>query len=395
MRPEDDLLLCCARLWMDSEVSEKVTSLLQNEMDWSYLRSRAQRHGLTPLLYRSLKCARPQAVPEAILDQLRQYFLANAWRNLLLTEELLEVLDLFKTHGIPAIPYKGPVLAASIYGDLGLRQMSDLDILIPKEEILKARHLLVSLGYQTEFQFANARQAAAYQRSQYELVFTRYQGKVITELKWEIVDRFFSFPMAYRGLWERLKPISLAGKEVFTLSPEDLILILCVHGAKHLWTSLIWVCDVARLLYLCKGLDWEWIVNQASLLGGQRILYLGLLLSKDLLGASVPEEIGKRVGADPMVRRLAEQVKQNLFQASNGSPPSLWESSIFHLKVRENLQDRIRYCGRLVLNTTPGDWNVRSLPDSLSPLYYLIRPFRLSAKYGLGLLGHINDWIHC
>jgi hypothetical protein len=381
IRPEDDLLLCCSRTELDSERAEKIRVLLQKEINWSYLIETALRHGLMPLLYRNLKSICPDAVPEAVLDQLRQYFLANAARNFFLTEELLNLLHLFEGHGIPAIPYKGPALAASIYGDLTLRQVSDLDILIRKEDMLEARDLLVPLGYRPQFQLTHA-QAAAYQRSQYEFLLIRNKGRLTVELKWEIVDRFFSFPMDYECLWGRLKPISLDGKEVLTFSPEDLLLILCVHGAKHLWTNLIWVCDVAELVHLYRGLDWEWVMKQASTVGGQRMLFLGLFLARSLLDAPLPEEIRKQVEAEPMVKRLAKQVEQRLCQESDGLT-GLWETSLFHLKARERLKDRICYCSRLAMSTTPGDWTFQSLPDSLLPLYYLIRPIRLAAKYGL------------
>jgi hypothetical protein len=381
IQPEDDLLLCCARMCIDSERGERIRLLLRKDLDWSYLRQKALRHGLMPLLYRNLKSICPDAVPEAIMDQLQEYFFTNACRNFTLTEELLELLHLFEVHGIPAIPYKGPVLAASIYGDLTLRQVSDLDILIRKEDMLRARDLLVPLGYRPQYELTHA-QAAAYQKSQYELLLIRNNDRMIVELKWEIVDRFFSFPMDYECLWERLKPTSLAGKEVLTFSPEDLLLILCVHGAKHLWTNLIWVCDVAELLHVCKKLDWEWVMRQASTPGGQRMLLLGLFLAKSLLGAPLPEEIRRQVEADPAVKGLAGQVQQRLFQTSNGSSPGLWESSIFHLKARERLKDRIWYCNRLAMSTTPGDWTLRPLHDSLLPLYYLIRPFRLALQCG-------------
>jgi hypothetical protein len=380
-RPEDDLLRYCARMRIDSENGERIELLLRKELDWPYLSQKALRHGLMPLLYRNLKSTCPNAVPEAVLGQLRQYFLANAARNLFLTEELLELLHLFEAHGIPAIPYKGPVLAASIYGDLTLRQVSDLDILIRKEDMLEARDLLVPLGYRPQFELTHA-QAAAYQRSQYEFLLIRNKGRLTVELKWEIVDRFFSFPMDYECLWGRLKPISLDGKQVLTFSPEDLLLILCVHGAKHLWTNLIWVCDVAELVHLYRGLDWEWVMKQASAVGSQRMLFLGLFLARSLLDAPLPEEIRKQVEAEPMVKRLAKQVEQRIFHESDGLA-GLWETSLFHLKARERLKDRICYCSRLAMSTTPGDWTFQSLPDSLLPLYYLIRPIRLAAKYGL------------
>jgi hypothetical protein len=90
-------------------------------------------------LYQSLNTTCPEAVPKANLAQLRNYFHANAQRNLFLTQELLKLLTLFKTNGISAIPYKGPVLAVAVYGNLALRQFGDLDILVHKRDVLRAK----------------------------------------------------------------------------------------------------------------------------------------------------------------------------------------------------------------------------------------------------------------
>ena len=53
--------------------------------------------------------------------------------NLYLTQEMLKLLSAFRKKGIPAIPYKGPVLAQAVYGNVGLRQFGDLDITVPED----------------------------------------------------------------------------------------------------------------------------------------------------------------------------------------------------------------------------------------------------------------------
>jgi len=101
-------------------------------------------------LYRSLSRNAPELVSKANLERLRGDFRSNVQRNLLLTAELLRLLDLFAVHGIAAAPFKGPVLAASAYEDLSLRQFSDLDVLVNRRDILKAEGLLASQGYEPD-----------------------------------------------------------------------------------------------------------------------------------------------------------------------------------------------------------------------------------------------------
>src|SRR5438309_495022 len=123
---------CRGRTCLDSERAERITALLQQNLDWQYLIQTALNHGVMPLLYWQLNKICPEALPNEVANDLRQHFHTNAWHNIILSRELLRLLSLFETHGIPAIPYKGPALAASAYGNLSLRQFCDLDVLLHK-----------------------------------------------------------------------------------------------------------------------------------------------------------------------------------------------------------------------------------------------------------------------
>ncbi|MFY9554944.1 MAG: hypothetical protein WAV47_09565, partial [Blastocatellia bacterium] len=88
------------------------------------------------------------------------------------------------------------------------------------------------------------------------------------------------------------------------------------------------------------------------------------------------------------VRYLAERVCKRLFGNKTRSP-GMFESAIFHLKMRERLADRIRYCRRLALTTTVRDWSLLPLPRYLFFLYFALRPIRLAGKYGTKLLKRV------
>ncbi|MBE9038107.1 nucleotidyltransferase family protein [aff. Roholtiella sp. LEGE 12411] len=107
---EIELLLCCSRSHIVPETVERIKTLLQQDIDWTYLIQTAASQGVIPLLYQSLKATCSEAVPEIILTQLRSYYHTNAVHNLLLTQELLKLLELLKEHDIYAIPFKGPYL---------------------------------------------------------------------------------------------------------------------------------------------------------------------------------------------------------------------------------------------------------------------------------------------
>jgi len=379
-RPEIKLLLCCGTTQINKERSEQIKSLMQKDLDWPYLLETASRNGLIPLLYRNLNKTGPDSVPASILDRLRNYFYLNVSHNLVLGEELNSLLQLFEKHWIAAIPFKGAALAEELYGDIGCREIFDLDVLVKREDVLMGMDLMTSSGYIPQFEFTKD-QMFAYLAAHNEISFVSKERRVIVELQWEIAPRYFGFPVATLGLWNHGGVRSKSG---FLFPPaEELLLMLCVHGAKDLWGQLKWICDVAQLLRVHEDLDWKKTLELAYDSGGRRMLLLGLLLAKDLFDASIPEKIVKEIEFDSTARKLATKVEEGLFRKSNGGSGIL-RSSLFYLKVRERLRDRIRYCADLAMTTTPGDWALLKLPRSLFPLYSLIRPFRLIRKYGIG-----------
>lgn len=389
-RPEDELLLCCSRTRRSPETADRITALLREGINWEHLLQAANAHGVAPLLYWHLDAVCPEAIPRDIYDHLRNHFRANGLRNLHLTGELLKLLNTFATHGILAVPYKGAALAASVYGNLALREFGDLDILVHRHDVPKARELMISTGYQPRYQLTRA-QEASFLRSQREYAFTHNDGTIIVELHWGITERYF-FPLDTERLWERLHRIPLGGDTVLSLSPEDLLLILCVHGCRHAWGRLGWICDVAELVRVHRDMSWEQVMSQASALGGERMLFLGLFLASDLLGVVLPEKMSQKIQADPTVKALAERTREQLFQET-ARPIGLLKGyegapafHSLHLEVRERLVDRIRYCFHKAITPKEEDWDLLSLPKFLFPFYYVLRPIRLTGKYGPRIL---------
>ena len=128
-RPEFDLLLACCTAEADTGRSARISLSLDRGPDWVEFARLTEHHSVGPIVYRSLS-AFPHAAPDPVLKQLRKDYERNAQKSLWLTYELIRILDCLESHGIPAIPYKGPVLAKAVYGDIALRRFSDLDILI-------------------------------------------------------------------------------------------------------------------------------------------------------------------------------------------------------------------------------------------------------------------------
>lgn len=341
IRAEDQLLLCCARTQMDADHAEFLRGLLRQEVDWVYLFLAALQHGMVPLLYRNLNATCPEEVPAETLEDLRDHFAVAAARNRSLWDELLRLLKLLEARGISAVPFKGPALAALAYGDVTLRQFGDLDILVRPGHAVQARELLLAAGYRDSL---TGDQAAAYLRSRgaYNYKLLRDEGRLPVELHWAVTSRDNAFPLDLERVWQRLEPITVQGESFLHFDREDLLLVLCQHGSKHKWKRLDWICDIAELLRVSPQMDWGSVLDRACQLGCRRMLFLGLWLTEDLLGVTLPADISRRMQADPAMPLLVTQIREYLFHdAEQLAADRKWHR--FRYRVRERLRDRMLY----------------------------------------------------
>jgi Uncharacterised nucleotidyltransferase len=352
--------------------------VISKDIDWTYLLRIARAHGVMPFLYRSLNSTCSDAVPKLTLEELRDHFYANAGRNLFVTKELLRILDLLQANEIPAIPYKGPVLAASVYRNLAFREFGDLDILVHEREYSRTQHLLVAQGYRLTKEF------------DWESTFVHGSGMVAVDLHRAITAREFSSPLNFEYLSGRLQRVVLASVEVPNLSPEDTLLMLAIQIAKDTgsrYFRLVKICDVAELLHTYPHLDLAQGLRQARKLGGERMLLFTLLVANNLLDAAVPQRILSQVRFHSGMDELLAYTRRQLFAEHYSTVADQPGIHRFRWLVRERVRDKIypyylRYVADVIL---PCELDRRLLPLSkeLSFLYYFIRPVRLIGKHGL------------
>ena len=372
-RSEEELLLCCARTDIGADTAERIQCLCRGSIDWDYLIGAASAHGVKPLLCYVLSKSCPESIPRNILDQLNRYLHAHTLKNLFLAHELIRLLGALEKIGVTAIPWKGPVLAETAYGNVGLRQFGDLDILVRERDAMIAKDLLLSSGYRLLYQGVAENEMAFHNlRQVVELV--RDDGRVVVELHWAITSHTFYFPLDPASLWNEVETAPLQGASVLNLAPADLLIVLCVHGAKHHWGKLMWICDIAELLQAyAKQIDWPSLMSRARSLGGARMLALGLLLARELLGAKLPESVLQQIRAEPKVALLSEEVRSQLF---TGSSVMAVERPAFYIQLRERPRDRFRcrlYLGYRMLTPDTQAWTLRLLHGGRSVLHFFQR----------------------
>lgn len=383
LRPEDQMLVCLARRVIDAGATEQIRELLrENDLEWEYLMAAANRHGLGNLLSFQLLSLTDEPIPEEVNAQLRSDYQESTKYCLSLASALTRILESLAEQGVQSVPFKGPTLALLAYGDVGLRQFADLDLLIHKCDVPRVKGALSRCGFTPTYELSPSLESALL-RFSHAYSFENKFG-IFLDVQWDFLEPHFGLAIDSKPMWARRKPVRLGGKEILTFEPEDLLFILCIHGFSHWWERLGWICDVAGLVSKQQDLDWEAVFQRAQESGTVRILSLGLLLASELLNARLPPEVSKAIAADLTVRSVAARIETQLFNPRQAE--GILDGMALRIGMRERKLDRLRSLFRAITTPNRYDWMYTSLPNSLSFLYYLIRPIRLLGKYGPKLI---------
>lgn len=352
------LLLCCLSPVKDPHTIAQIKTLEQDDIDWAALIQLAKTHKVGPLFYHHLSHLGIKTIPASLQDKFRHYSQTMAGRNLFVTFELTRLLSLMTENGIDTLPYKGPVLAQTIYKTLNLRLFSDLDIIVQPQDIYRVEDLLMAEGYRPYYGKKTKAELAAHMQAPAEHTYDFYHDnkQVFIEVHWRFWPKTFSL-VSPNDIWHRRQTATVAGKTVSTLTIEDYLIILCMHGSRHVWQRLSWLCDIAMLLHNYPELHWPQVIEQANQWGVRRMLYLGLYLAHTWLNAPLPESILQQLSADAKLPALATQVEHQVFQAASHPRPFM-ATTQYQVHVRERWQDKAAYAGSFIR------WLLKGCPDT-------------------------------
>jgi Uncharacterised nucleotidyltransferase len=378
--PEKQFLAYCAHVQPDPSLKQKIAELLERNLDWKYILDQAEENSITPLVGRQMRAMATDALPESAAERLKNACRANTIRCLFLAAELIKILELFRSHGIQGISYKGPVLALQAYGDMTLREFEDLDVVLRQSDLPKAHELMLGLGYRPRFDWILSAGATS-STVPGEYNYRDEERRVMVELHTELTLRHFPRTANLDELSQRLVSVNLNDHEVRTFSVEDGLPILCIHGAKDFWERFSWIADISELVRRYPNLNWDITIQRAKALNAERMLHVGLALAAGLLDTPVPDEIRRRVQADQVATEVAAEITNRLlsFQYRSLDAPGRFN---FRRRMLPGTFEGWRYAMRLSVVPAEEDWQMMRLPGPLAPLYIALRPLRLLRKYG-------------
>jgi hypothetical protein len=349
---------------------------------WDFIVRGARRHRVGALVLGGLQTCNSPATPASVVAALRRLSVASVRRNLVQGAEIGRLCRLLAEAGVRALALKGVALSAQLYGEPVRRDARDIDLLVDPNQLAQAAAVISHAGYRRGQNSASPRQSAAYLRWIKEYEFFHEETGGLVELHHRLTDNPNLLCFEFPALWNEREEVRLGGDTLIaTMSRQRLPLYLCVHGGDHGWARLHWLVDFSAAL--SQAQKTATLVETADAYGlGWSFLH-ALLLAHDWLGLPVEENLLARCRHSGKIRRR-EWLMRRLYSPANWcemAPKGSWSramrNSLWERLYRFSLKSDWRYRASQLRREwfSPADREAVPLPDGLSWLYPLLRPW--------------------
>ena len=355
-----------------------------SDTDFSVLKfekiaSLANLHGIIPQVHKALKDTEFNN-SEALKQVIQKSYKNILQANLLLTANLLTVSKTLEAHQFNYISIKGPTLAHELYKDISMRQFSDIDLFVDEKDIYQIAELLLSIGYKPLLPLSLLKRKK-FLALDNDFSFRHTKNNALLELHWKLFPLRHKMPLDFKELYTASKTLQLQNREINTLSTEDNLLYLSLHGAKHIFERYEWVYDLHTLIHNNPDLDLERIYLKAKREQLEIPFLLGIFMSHTLFETKIPKSFHSY-----QTEHIQSLITKTLSYYKEGFVH--WDESdkkrarfLFLSELFQNKETKILWLFKSLFKTTPVDVITFNLPDSLAFLYPLLRPFRLTYKH--------------
>jgi hypothetical protein len=381
LSPEIRALVACAKTVLEHDSLGILSSALTACPSAEFLCDTAVSHGMLGHLHRLVTSEAALGADPALIRRLNKLQREAALRSLRQTASLLGLLQELEAAGVRAMPIKGPAWAERLYGDIAMRVCADLDVLVPHDQVLAAREVVLANGYSDAAGY-NMDIVRWHKEGWGHIEMIPTGSNPFLELHWEVFVSIGCRSLRGEELLKNASTGHLLGREVLAPSSEDAVLIDCVHGAKHEWDTVERLLGLAVRVVATPVEDWAGIFTAARRAGCRRRLVIGVAHACRVFGMTVPAEIRQALVHDRRSQLYLQDLKPALLDKSYQRTN---REALVRLLARFATEDSValslRHASLRFFTPGPEDWGTIALPAHLGWLYWLLRPGRVTVKW--------------
>lgn len=291
-----EFLLECIRTILQVNSGVTIEQILEQDiLDWSNILRQSALHRVSGVLFECLRnLKRNNLAPIEVMGQLEARYLQTVAKNLAFRSELRRILGALEDFSIDTIVLKGAALAEAAYGNIGLREMLDVDILVRPENADLAFVVVEKLGYSPKENIQKQQERRLYDEH-YSQLFG-HGNACIVEVHTNVLEVRHPLRFEMSGFWDRAVEVDIAGTRAMVLSPIDQLIHLSIHFFKDRhgtsYSALSQLLDMAIIMkQSADSFDWNFFTREAKSKGITGPIFLGLYLAKELFWAEVPGDV--------------------------------------------------------------------------------------------------------
>lgn len=390
--PELALVIEAAKLRSDAAAGERAATLAGRVADWWRVIRIAETERVVPSLARAVAALEPSAVPAPARAHIETRAGRMRERSSRLASEAARLCGVFAGAGIPLLIFKGPVADQGGYPIAGVRDFTDLDLLVRPSDIPRACALLGSEAYDL-IAPEGIRERMAYEATSASFTFIHREHGAELDVHWHILPPVWRVPLDLDGLWRRARSFDLAEGTIMTFAPEDEAMMLALHGTKERWIRLRMACDMAHFVLAHPTIDWDLVLERARAQHCLRAVLLGMAIVESRLGGALPDAVHRAIGRDSAITRL-EHRAWAMHATEQERDAALWRPSALRLLSLDRWTDRFQYVFRVVCMPRPHHVGLVRWPFeaywSFVPVKLAHDYFALPIHHGLQRLRHLG-----
>ena len=313
-----------------------ISALARGEIDWPRFLGLAQVERAVPVIYPRLRALASEAVPPAVMEQMRRLALVSDFAMLHLDTRLRESLAALHNAGVRVLLLKGAALAHTVYAGVRQRPMSDIDLLVDSSCAHVARRVMLETGWR---EIVGGIPDAVYEHHHH---LPPLRDGRSPDLQLEVHTALFPerqpFAFDVKDLWAQAKPLGSAFPDVFVPSPVHSLLHACLH---FLWSHQgrfgVWrtVRDI-DVLSRDSAVDWTAYSEAALAARGGTSCYWTLSIADLAAGVTAPADVMSRLRPPRsayVLRAIERHFIRNLFPVDGACPSVALDHALWELAV--------------------------------------------------------------
>ena len=339
----------------------------------------ATLHGIIPQVYKTLQIYGHllDKTETSKIQKDQQHFLRM---NLVLSAHLRTLTQTLDQHNFSYLSIKGATLAQELYHDISMRQFSDIDLFVNEKDIYALSECIVALGYTPVLPLSLLKRKKFLELDN-DFSFRHTKTNALLELHWKLFPKRHKMSLPFSELHSRASKLSFQNRSIDTLSPEDNLLYLSLHGAKHIFERYEWVYDLDQLIRTYPLLDLIEVHERAKEIHVDAPFLLGIFLSHTLFDTPIPKafETHRTAHIQTLIDTTLSYYDQGFV---------FWDESdkkqarfLFLSELFQNKESKMIWLFKSLFKTTPVDVITFNFPNKLAFLYPILRPFRLLYKH--------------